>query len=86
MKFGWPFPVFRAFEPIRNPRLGHDARHPGLLNQVLSISLPEAVEPLFVLDALLAIEQKLGRHRAAKPEGTNRVPLTSTCSQSKGCA
>ena len=42
---------------------------PAFLNQVISVSLPEAIEPLFVLDALLAIEQKLGRHRAAKAEG-----------------
>ena len=41
---------------------------PAFLNQVISVALPEAFEPLYVLEALLAIEQKLGRHRAAKAE------------------
>ena len=71
---------------FETPAWGMAPDTPAFLNQVISISLPEAIEPLFVLEALLAIEQKLGRHRAAKAEGTNRVPLTSTCSQSKGCA
>ena len=54
---------------FETPAWGMAPGTPAFLNQVISISLPEAVEPLFVLDALLAIEQKLGRHRAAKAEG-----------------
>ena len=71
---------------FRNPAWGMAPGTPAFLNQVISISLPEVVEPLFVLDALLAIEQKLAGTALPRPRGTNRVPLTSTCSQSKGCA
>ena len=59
-----------AFKPVEL-RLGHGARHPGLLNQVISVSMPEAIEPLFVLDALLSIEQKLAGTALPRP----RVPI-----------
>lgn len=54
---------------FETPAWGMAPGTPAFLNQVISISLPEAIKPLYVLEALLAIEQKLGRHRADKAEG-----------------
>jgi len=54
---------------FETPAWGMAPGTPAFLNQVISVALPEAIKPLDVLDVLLAIEQKLGRHRASKAEG-----------------
>ena len=54
---------------FETPAWGMAPGTPAFLNQVIAVELPEAIEPLKVLEMLLAIEQKLGRHRAAKAEG-----------------
>lgn len=54
---------------FETPAWGMAPGTPAFLNQVISVALPVAIEPLHVLDVLLTIEQKLGRHRATKADG-----------------
>ena len=63
-----PFVQVRSSR-YETPAWGMAPGTPAFLNQVISVALPEAIEPLDVLDMLLAIEQKLGRHRASNAEG-----------------
>tara|TARA_B100001057_G_scaffold64820_1_gene58560 strand:+ start:1666 stop:2178 length:513 start_codon:yes stop_codon:yes gene_type:complete len=51
------------------PAWGMEPGTPAFLNQVISIVLPDTTEPLHVLETLLNIEQKLGRHRTSKADG-----------------
>lgn len=63
-----PFVQVRSSR-YETPAWGMAPGTPAFLNQVISVALPEDLEPLHVLETLLSIEQKLGRHRASKTEG-----------------
>ncbi len=62
------------YEQVRSsryetPAWGMELGTPAFLNQVVTIALPETLEPLQVLGTLLAIEQKLGRNRDSNTDG-----------------
>ena len=64
----WPY-VQEHSGRFETPAWGMAPGTPAFLNQVISVALPGSIEPLHVLETLLAIEQKLGRHRSAKADG-----------------
>lgn len=64
----FPFEQARSSR-YETPAWGMELGTPAFLNQVVTIALPKTLEPLHVLGTLLAIEQKLGRHRGSNTDG-----------------